>query len=72
MRSGCQILTDLYAFIATGIVGGVILLTGFLRADPLASVLIAALMFRAAYGLIREAGECAPCARRRRYDAGFT
>ncbi|HEY8736196.1 MAG TPA: cation diffusion facilitator family transporter [Candidatus Dormibacteraeota bacterium] len=51
-----HILTDLYAFIATAIAGAVILLTGFLRADPLASLLIAALMFRAAYGLIREAG----------------
>jgi cobalt-zinc-cadmium efflux system protein len=51
-----HILTDLYAFIATAIAGGAILLTGFLRADPLASLLIAGLMFRAAYGLIREAG----------------
>jgi len=51
-----HILTDLYAFIATGIAGAVILLTGYLRADPLASLLIAVLMFRAAYGLIREAG----------------
>jgi cobalt-zinc-cadmium efflux system protein len=51
-----HILTDLYAFIATAIAGGVILLTGFLRADSIASLVIAALMFRAAYGLIREAG----------------
>ena len=51
-----HILTDLYAFIATAIAGVVILLTGFLRADALASLLIAALMFRAAYGLVREAG----------------
>ena len=51
-----HILTDLYAFIATAIAGGVIFVTGFLRADSLASLLIAALMFRSAYGLIREAG----------------
>jgi cobalt-zinc-cadmium efflux system protein len=51
-----HILTDLYAFIATAIAGGVILVTGYLRADALASLLIAALMFRSAYGLIREAG----------------
>jgi len=51
-----HILTDLYAFITTAIAGGVILLTGFSRADSIASLVIAALMFRAAYGLIREAG----------------
>jgi cobalt-zinc-cadmium efflux system protein len=51
-----HIVTDLYAFIATAIAGAVILLTGFLRADSIASLVIAALMFRAAYGLIREAG----------------
>ena len=51
-----HIVTDLYAFIATAIAGAVILLTGFLRADSIASLVIAGLMFRAAYGLIREAG----------------
>ena len=51
-----HILTDLYAFIATAVAGAVILFTGFLRADSLASLLIAFLMFRASYGLVREAG----------------
>jgi cobalt-zinc-cadmium efflux system protein len=51
-----HILTDLYAFIATAVAGGVIALTGYTRADALASLLIAALMVRAAYGLVREAG----------------
>ena len=51
-----HIVTDLYAFIATAIAGAVILLTGFIRADSIASLVIAGLMFRAAYGLIREAG----------------
>src|SRR4051794_7235858 len=38
-----HILTDLYAFIGTAIAAGVILLTGWDRADPIASLLVAAL-----------------------------
>jgi cobalt-zinc-cadmium efflux system protein len=48
-----HILTDLYAFIGTAIAAGVILLTGFERADPLVSLLVAALMVRSGYGLLR-------------------
>jgi cobalt-zinc-cadmium efflux system protein len=51
-----HILTDLYAFIATAIAGAVVLWTGWLRADALASLLVAALMLRAAYGLLRDSG----------------
>jgi cobalt-zinc-cadmium efflux system protein len=51
-----HLLTDLYAFIATAIAGAVILVTGFDRADPIASLFVAALMLRAAYGLLRESG----------------
>ncbi len=51
-----HIVTDLYAFIAPAIAGAVILWTGFQRADPIASLLVAALMFRAAYGLLRDSG----------------
>ena len=51
-----HIVTDLYAFIATAIAGGVILATGFLRADAIASLLVAALMLRAAYGLLKDSG----------------
>jgi cobalt-zinc-cadmium efflux system protein len=51
-----HLLTDLYAFIATAIAGGVILWTGFERADAIASLLVAALMLRAAYGLLRASG----------------
>lgn len=51
-----HIVTDLYAFIATAVAGAIILATGFTRADPIASLLVAALMFRAAYGLLRESG----------------
>jgi cobalt-zinc-cadmium efflux system protein len=51
-----HILTDLYAFIATAIAGAVIIWTGFVRADAIASVLVAALMFRAAFGLLKDSG----------------
>jgi len=51
-----HILTDLAAFAATAVAGGVILLTGFERADGLAALLVAALMLRAAYTLLRESG----------------
>ena len=47
-----HILTDLFGFIATAIAAGVILATGFHRADAIASLLIAALMLHAAYGLL--------------------
>jgi cobalt-zinc-cadmium efflux system protein len=51
-----HIVTDLYAFIGTAIAGGVILTTGFDRADPIASLFVAALMIRAAYGLLKASG----------------
>jgi cobalt-zinc-cadmium efflux system protein len=51
-----HLLTDLYAFIGTAIAAAVILLTGFERADPIASLLVAGLMLRAAYGLLRDGG----------------
>jgi cobalt-zinc-cadmium efflux system protein len=51
-----HILTDLAAFVATAIAGAVILLTGFERADGIAALLVAALMLKAAYALLRESG----------------
>lgn len=51
-----HILTDLFAFIATAIAGAVILATDFARADGIASLLVAALMFGSAYGLLRDSG----------------
>ena len=51
-----HLLTDLYAFIATAIAGAVIIWTGFQRADAIASLLVAALMLRASYGLLRASG----------------
>ena len=51
-----HVLTDLYAFIGTAVAAGVILATGFDRADPIVSLLIAALMVRSGYGLVRASG----------------
>jgi cobalt-zinc-cadmium efflux system protein len=51
-----HILTDLYAFVGTAIAAGVILTVGFVRADPIASLVVAGLMLRTAYGLMRDAG----------------
>ena len=51
-----HVLTDLYAFLGTAIAGAVILLTGFERADPIASMLVAALMLRSSYGLLTASG----------------
>ena len=51
-----HILTDLIAFVITAIAGGIILATGFVRADGIASLLIAAIMLRAAYGLLKASG----------------
>lgn len=49
-----HILTDLYAFVGTFIAGVVILLTGFDRADAIASLAVAALMIRSGYVLQRK------------------
>ncbi len=51
-----HIVTDLYAFIGTLVAAVIILTTGFTRADPIASLFVAALMLRAAYGLLRKSG----------------
>jgi cobalt-zinc-cadmium efflux system protein len=51
-----HILTDLYGFAATAAAAVVILATGWNRADPVASLLIAALMLHAAYGLLKASG----------------
>ena len=51
-----HILNDAWAFIATAVAGLVVLLTGFARADAIATLVVAALMFHAGYGLVRESG----------------
>ena len=50
-----HIVTDLYAFIGTLVAGVVIWTTGFDRADALASIVVAALMFRSGFDLQRKA-----------------
>lgn len=51
-----HVVTDLYAFIGTAAAGLVILVTGFARADAIASLLVALLMLVAGVGLVRESG----------------
>ncbi len=51
-----HILTDLYGFIGTAIAAGVILVSGFQRADPIVSLLIAALMIRSGASLVKASG----------------
>lgn len=51
-----HILTDLYAFLGTAVAAAVILTTGWQRADPLATLLVAALMIKAGLNLVRESG----------------
>ena len=51
-----HIVTDLAAFLGTGIAAVLILLTGWNRLDPIASLLVAGLMFGAAWSLLRESG----------------
>ncbi len=51
-----HVLTDLAAFVATAVAGVVIILTGFHRADGIAALVVAAIMLRAAYGLLRDSG----------------
>lgn len=51
-----HLLTDLFAFVGTAVAALLILLAGFERADPIASLLVAALMLRSAFGLLRDSG----------------
>ncbi len=51
-----HVLVDLYGFIGTAIAAGIILGTGFERADPIVSLLIAGLMTRSGYALVKASG----------------
>jgi cobalt-zinc-cadmium efflux system protein len=51
-----HVLNDLFAFIATAIAGAVIIGTGWVRADSVAALLVAALMLRASWRLLRDSG----------------
>jgi cobalt-zinc-cadmium efflux system protein len=51
-----HLLTDLYAFAGTAVAGLVVWLTGFDRADPIASLLVAGFMVATAWPLLRASG----------------
>ncbi|MDQ2971461.1 MAG: cation diffusion facilitator family transporter [Pseudomonadota bacterium] len=51
-----HILTDLYAFIATAVAGAIIWRTGWNRLDALAALVVAGLMLKTGYGLVRDSG----------------
>ena len=51
-----HVATDLAAFAGTALAGGLILLTGWNRFDPIAGLLVAALMIRSSVTLLRESG----------------
>ena len=51
-----HVLTDLYGFIGTLIAGVVIVATGWTRADAIASLVVVALMLKAAWELLRDSG----------------
>lgn len=51
-----HVLTDIYGFLGTLVAGLVVIATGWTRADPVASLLVVALMLYAAWGLLRDAG----------------
>jgi cobalt-zinc-cadmium efflux system protein len=49
-----HVASDLAAFIGTAVAGSLVLATGWNRWDPIASLLVAALMLWASWGLLRE------------------
>ncbi|MER7003163.1 cation diffusion facilitator family transporter [Dactylosporangium sp. NPDC000555] len=51
-----HVLNDLFAFIATAVAGVVMVTTGFTRADPIATLVVVALMVKAGVGLVRASG----------------
>jgi cobalt-zinc-cadmium efflux system protein len=51
-----HVATDLAAFVGTAVAGALVLTTGWNRFDPIAGLLVAALMLRSAASLLRESG----------------
>jgi cobalt-zinc-cadmium efflux system protein len=51
-----HVATDLAAFVGTAIAGALVLATGWDRFDPIAGLLVAALMVRSSWTLLRESG----------------
>jgi cobalt-zinc-cadmium efflux system protein len=54
--SFAHLTTDLWAFVGSAAAGVAIMASGFRRADPIASLLVVALMASAAWGLLRASG----------------
>jgi len=51
-----HVLTDLYASLAAALAGVVVVLAGWLEADPLAALVVSVLMLRSGFGLLRDSG----------------
>jgi cobalt-zinc-cadmium efflux system protein len=51
-----HVATDLAAFAGTAAAGGLVLATGWNRCDPIAGLLVSALMLRSSWTLLRESG----------------
>ena len=51
-----HVATDLAAFVGTAVAGVLIVVTGWNRLDPIASIVVVGLMFAAAVSLLRESG----------------
>jgi len=51
-----HVLADLYGSAAAVVAGLAVVLAGFARADPLAALVVVALMLRSAWGLLRDSG----------------
>jgi len=51
-----HVLTDLYASLGAALAGAIILLFGIREADPVAALLVALLMLRTAWSLLRDSG----------------
>ncbi|MFI5618771.1 cation diffusion facilitator family transporter [Streptomyces sp. NPDC051567] len=51
-----HILNDLFAFIGTAVAGLIVLTTGFVQADAIATLVVVVLMVKAGYGLVHASG----------------
>jgi cobalt-zinc-cadmium efflux system protein len=51
-----HVATDLVAFVGTAVAGALVLATGWARFDPIAGLLVAVLMIRSSWSLLRESG----------------
>ncbi len=49
-----HMLNDLFAFVATAVAGVIVLTTGWMAADAVAALIVAALMIKAGWGLLRD------------------